>query len=148
LPVLEIEHHSKRNVGFCYTALRAILPFGRICIASARVTEICARDGFRSPDMNTWPTAASFAFDIAHFDRGAIGVSRRGRGGIGRRAGFKIQFRKECGFDSHRPHHLRWQALKSPPLGGQEPASADTQASHDPYSAAANDNRMIVSWCP
>ncbi len=28
-----------------------------------------------------------------------------GRGGIGRHAGFKIQFRKECGFDSHRPHH-------------------------------------------
>jgi hypothetical protein len=30
----------------------------------------------------------------------------RGRGGIGRRAGLKIRFRKECGFDSHRPHQL------------------------------------------
>ena len=30
----------------------------------------------------------------------------RGRGGIGRRAGLKIRFRKECRFDSDRPHHL------------------------------------------
>ena len=29
-----------------------------------------------------------------------------GRGGTGRRAGFKIQFREECRFDSDRPHHL------------------------------------------
>ncbi|WP_347717861.1 hypothetical protein, partial [Sphingomonas sp.] len=27
-------------------------------------------------------------------------TNRSGRGGIGRRAGFKIPFRKECGFDS------------------------------------------------
>jgi hypothetical protein len=30
----------------------------------------------------------------------------RGRGGIGRRAGLKIRFRKECRFDPDRPHHL------------------------------------------
>ena len=29
-----------------------------------------------------------------------------GRGGTGRRAGLKIRFRKECRFDSDRPHHL------------------------------------------
>ena len=29
----------------------------------------------------------------------------RGRGGTGRRAGLKIRFRKECRFDSDRPHH-------------------------------------------
>ena len=32
--------------------------------------------------------------------------STRGRGGTGRRAGLKIRFREECGFDSHRPHQL------------------------------------------
>ena len=30
----------------------------------------------------------------------------RGRGGIGRRAGLKIRFRKECRFDPDRPHQL------------------------------------------
>ena len=30
----------------------------------------------------------------------------RGRGGTGRRAGLKIRFRKECRFDSDRPHQL------------------------------------------
>lgn len=29
----------------------------------------------------------------------------RGRGGIGRRAGLKIRFRKECRFEPDRPHH-------------------------------------------
>ena len=29
-----------------------------------------------------------------------------GRGGTGRRAGLKIRFRKECRFDSDRPHHF------------------------------------------
>ena len=33
----------------------------------------------------------------------------RGRGGTGRRAGFKIRFRKECRFDSDRPHHYYFQ---------------------------------------
>ncbi len=42
----------------------------------------------------------------------------RGRGGTGRRAGFKIQFREECGFDSHRPHHPTFQAPPSSPHGG------------------------------
>jgi hypothetical protein len=30
----------------------------------------------------------------------------RGRGGTDRHAGFKIQFREECRFDSDRPHHV------------------------------------------
>ena len=30
-----------------------------------------------------------------------------GRGGIGRRAGFRYQWRKSWGFESLRPHHLR-----------------------------------------
>ena len=29
-----------------------------------------------------------------------------GRGGTGRRAGFKIRFREECRFDSDRPHQI------------------------------------------
>ena len=33
-------------------------------------------------------------------------AARCGRGGTGRRAGLKIRFRKECRFDSDRPHHL------------------------------------------
>jgi hypothetical protein len=30
---------------------------------------------------------------------------------------FKIQFRKECGFDSYRPHHRILQVPRSPPHG-------------------------------
>ncbi len=34
------------------------------------------------------------------------------------RAKLKIQFREECGFDSHRPHHPILQVPRSPPHGG------------------------------
>ncbi len=37
-----------------------------------------------------------------------------GRGGIGRRAGLKIRFRKECRFDPDRPHHLNKFHLRAP----------------------------------
>ena len=50
------------------------------------------------------------------------GLSTRkisGRGGIGRRAGLKIRFRKECRFDPDRPHQ--------PPLGNRR-ANATAQA--------------------
>ena len=33
-------------------------------------------------------------------------MMERGRGGIGRRAGFRYQWRKSWGFESLRPHHL------------------------------------------
>ena len=33
-------------------------------------------------------------------------MKKRGRGGIGRRAGFRYQWRESWGFESLRPHHL------------------------------------------
>ena len=38
---------------------------------------------------------------------------RSGCGGIGRRAGLKIRFRKECRFDSDHPHHLTYLRSES-----------------------------------
>jgi hypothetical protein len=57
-------------------------------------------------------------------------MPRRGRGGTGRRAGLKIRFRKECRFDSDRPHqgvfapdsewtHPRRRSAKSEPINGE-----------------------------
>jgi hypothetical protein len=70
---------------------------------------------------------------------------RRGRGGTGRRAGFKIQFREECGFDSHRPHHLIFAGSDKPTARGLEPASVERSGLDGPRSAARNDNRTALS---
>lgn len=52
-----------------------------------------------------------------------------GRGGIGRRPGFRYQCRKACGFESRCPHHLflmlAWQCDSSLP---GLPESVDHQA--------------------
>ena len=37
-----------------------------------------------------------------------------GRGGIGRRAGFRYQWRKSWGFESLRPHHLTARIFAAP----------------------------------
>ena len=63
---------------------------------------------------------------------GPTDPSARGRGGTGRRAGLKIRFRKECRFDSDRPHHaspltIRWLTFQP-----QEPQS---RAARDPDRA-------------
>ena len=48
----------------------------------------------------------SRALSHGQFAPGRLGRGRQsGRGGIGRRAGLKIRFRKECRFEPDRPHH-------------------------------------------
>ena len=42
-----------------------------------------------------------------------------GRGGTGRRAGFKIRFCKECRFDSDRPHQ-NWSSFEEPTHGTRD----------------------------
>jgi hypothetical protein len=44
---------------------------------------------------------------------------KRGRGGIGRRAGFRYQWRESWGFESLRPHHLTdsYVIRREPALG-------------------------------
>jgi hypothetical protein len=49
---------------------------------------------------------------FAHRQSLSIGNAHCGRGGIGRRAGLKIRFRKECGFDSHRPHQIEYLLIQ------------------------------------
>src|SRR3546814_21181058 len=81
-----------------YQALRPC-PRPRVCYRPARPARACAaaRD-FVHPAGNTC-----------------------GRGGIGRRAGFRYQYRKIWGFESLRPHHSAMQAGimgRSAALGG------------------------------
>jgi hypothetical protein len=57
----------------------------------------------------------------------------------------KIRFRKECGFDSHRPHHPFFAGSARPTARGLEPASAERFGLGGPRSAARNDNRRIFS---
>jgi hypothetical protein len=73
--------------------------------------------------------AACREFSVTHFygvssqqrdiSRAAWGAWRArcpcGRGGIGRRAGFRFQWRKSWGFESLRPHHAASAATVSSP---------------------------------
>ena len=61
-----------------------------------------------------------------------MSISRRG-GGIGRRAGLKIRFRKECRFEPDRPH----QSFRF--FSGEQPAAALGPAS---ICAMASASRM------
>src|SRR6266581_4274809 len=48
-------------------------------------------------------------------DRPEMALS--GRGGIGRRAGFRFQWRKSWGFESLRPHHAEGRTFNSDTSG-------------------------------
>ena len=80
---------------------------------------------WRSPVQNR--SLAPFLLTIdgedGGFDRAVKAVERRylkkqvtmcGRGGIGRRAGFRYQWRKSWGFESLRPHHLTARIFVAP----------------------------------
>ena len=80
---------------------------------------------WRSPVQNR--SLAPFLLTIdgenGGFDRSVEADERRyfktqmtvcGRGGIGRRAGFRYQWRKSWGFESLRPHHLTAKISAAP----------------------------------
>jgi hypothetical protein len=97
---------------------------------------------------STYTKAYTFCSFSADFDRLARFRHLRPRNSVpfcSSRVRLKIPFRKECGFDSHRPHHLRSAGSGKPTARRQEPASADRLEPHDPRSAARNDNRTALS---
>ena len=70
-----------------------------------------------------------------------------GRGGIGRRAGFRYQWRESWGFESLRPHHLidSYASWRGPLLGQYAGGNCrDEQKLGDTSGVSKHRSRLLV----